>query len=109
VRNCAEPKPFSWVKPAYVGFSSSICTVQDHILSTAGDDVCVCVFCDKFSSDKRCRRRTQDLKVAVDPRSPPHLSKIQKKIANVKLWLGLKKICAPDVRRARETVRVGER
>ncbi len=80
--------------------------MQDHILSTAGDDVCVCVcvcvFCDKLSSDKRCRRRTQDLKVAVDPRSPPHFSKFQKKIANVKLWLGLKKICALDVRRARE-------
>jgi hypothetical protein len=66
------------------------------------------VFCDKLSSDKRCRR-TQDLKVAVDPRSPPHLSRIQKKLANVKLWLGLKKICALDVRRARETMRVGER
>jgi hypothetical protein len=33
----AEPKPISWVKPAYVGFSSSILTVQDHILSTVGD------------------------------------------------------------------------
>jgi hypothetical protein len=37
LRNYAEPKPFSSVKPAYDGFSSSICTVQDHILSTSGD------------------------------------------------------------------------
>jgi hypothetical protein len=37
VRNCAEPKPFSRAKPAYVRISSSIFTVQDHILSTAGD------------------------------------------------------------------------
>jgi hypothetical protein len=37
VRNYAEPKPFSRVKPVKVGFSSSIFTVQDHILSTAGD------------------------------------------------------------------------
>jgi hypothetical protein len=37
LRNYAEPKLFSWVKPAYVRFSSSIFTVQDHILSTARD------------------------------------------------------------------------
>jgi hypothetical protein len=37
VRNYAEPKPFSRVKPAYVRISSSIFTVEDHILSTAGD------------------------------------------------------------------------
>jgi hypothetical protein len=30
-------KPFSWAKPAYLGFSSSNFTVQDHILSIAGD------------------------------------------------------------------------
>jgi hypothetical protein len=35
--NYAEPKPFSWVKPEYVEFSSSTFTVQDHILTTAGD------------------------------------------------------------------------
>jgi len=33
----AEPKPFSWGKPACFDFSSSNVTVQDHILSTAGD------------------------------------------------------------------------
>ncbi len=33
----AEPKPFSWAKPAHVGFSSSNVTVQDHILITVGD------------------------------------------------------------------------
>ncbi len=37
VRNYAEPKPFSSVKPTYVGFSLSRFTVQDHILSPAGD------------------------------------------------------------------------
>jgi len=37
LRNYAKPKPFSWVKLAYVGFSSSIFIVQDHILSTIGD------------------------------------------------------------------------
>jgi len=37
LRNYAEPKPFCRVEPTYVGFSSSIFTVQDHILSTAGD------------------------------------------------------------------------
>jgi hypothetical protein len=31
VRNYVEPKPFSWAKPAYVGFSSSNFTVEDHI------------------------------------------------------------------------------
>jgi hypothetical protein len=35
--NYAETKPFSRVKPAYVGFFSSNCTVQDHIPSTIGD------------------------------------------------------------------------
>jgi hypothetical protein len=35
--NYSEPKPFSGVKPANVRFSSSIFTVQDHILSTAGN------------------------------------------------------------------------
>jgi hypothetical protein len=35
--NYAEPKPFSLAKLAFVGFSSSNFTVQDHILSTAGD------------------------------------------------------------------------
>jgi hypothetical protein len=35
--NYAETKPFSWAKPAYFDFSSSNFTVQDHILSTAGD------------------------------------------------------------------------
>jgi hypothetical protein len=39
LRNYAEPKPFSSIKPTYVGFSSSIFTVQDHILSPAGDAV----------------------------------------------------------------------
>ncbi len=29
--------PFSWVKAVQIGFSSSIFTLQDHILSTAGD------------------------------------------------------------------------
>jgi hypothetical protein len=33
----AEPKPFSSPKPVYFDFSSSNFTVQDHILSTAGD------------------------------------------------------------------------
>ncbi len=37
--NYAEPKPFCWIKPVHVRFSSSIFTVQDHILSTSGDDV----------------------------------------------------------------------
>jgi hypothetical protein len=37
VPNYVEPKPFSWAKPAYFGFSSSNFTVQDHIPSTAGD------------------------------------------------------------------------
>jgi hypothetical protein len=37
LQNYAEPKPISWVKPVQVRFSSSIFTVQDHILSTAGD------------------------------------------------------------------------
>jgi hypothetical protein len=37
VRNHAEPKPFSWAKLAYFGFSSSNFTVQDHIPSSAGD------------------------------------------------------------------------
>jgi len=38
LRNYAEPKPFSCVKPVHVvGFSSSIFTVQDHVLSTPGD------------------------------------------------------------------------
>jgi hypothetical protein len=37
LHNYTEPKPFSWVKPVLVRFSSSILTVQDHILSTAGD------------------------------------------------------------------------
>jgi hypothetical protein len=35
--NYTEPKPFSGVKPAYVRFSSSIFSVQDRILTTAGD------------------------------------------------------------------------
>jgi hypothetical protein len=39
LRNYAKAKPFSWIKPAYVRFSSSICTVQDHILSTAEDTI----------------------------------------------------------------------
>jgi hypothetical protein len=29
--NYAEPKPFSWAKPAHFDFSSSNCTLQDHI------------------------------------------------------------------------------
>jgi len=37
LRNYDEAKPFSGFKPVQVGFSSSICTVQDHILSTAGN------------------------------------------------------------------------
>jgi hypothetical protein len=37
LHNYAEPKPFSWPKLAYVGFSASNFTVQDHILSTAED------------------------------------------------------------------------
>jgi hypothetical protein len=32
-----KPKPFSLAKLAFVGFSSSNFTVQDHIPSTAGD------------------------------------------------------------------------
>jgi len=32
-----EQKPFSRVKPAYFGFSSSNFTLHDHVLSTAGD------------------------------------------------------------------------
>jgi hypothetical protein len=32
-----EPKPFSWAKPAAFDIFSSNYTVQDHILSTAGD------------------------------------------------------------------------
>jgi hypothetical protein len=33
-----DPKPFSWAKPAYFGFSSSNSTLQDdHILITTGD------------------------------------------------------------------------
>jgi hypothetical protein len=35
--NYADPKPFSWAKPAYFKFSSYNFTLQDHILSTAGD------------------------------------------------------------------------
>ncbi len=35
--NYAELKPFSSTKPAYFGFSSSNCTVQDHIQSTPPD------------------------------------------------------------------------
>jgi len=37
LRNYAEPKPFSIVKLAYVGFFSSIFTMQDHIFNTIGD------------------------------------------------------------------------
>jgi hypothetical protein len=37
LHNYVEPKPFSLVKRAYVGFSSSIFIVQDHISSSAGD------------------------------------------------------------------------
>jgi hypothetical protein len=37
LRNYAEPKTFSSVKLVEVGFPSSICTVQDHILGTTGD------------------------------------------------------------------------
>jgi len=33
---------FCWAKPAYFNFSSSILTVQDHILSSAGDALRVC-------------------------------------------------------------------
>jgi hypothetical protein len=36
-RSYAEPKPFSWPKLAYVGFSSSNFNVQNRILSTPGD------------------------------------------------------------------------
>jgi len=36
VRSYAEPKPFSWAKPAYIRFSSSNCTLQDHMPSTIG-------------------------------------------------------------------------
>ncbi len=39
LRNNAKAKPFSWVKLAYVGFSSSIFSVQDHVLSTAGSTI----------------------------------------------------------------------
>jgi hypothetical protein len=35
--NYAEPKLFSWSKPAYFDFCSSNFTVQGHILSTVGD------------------------------------------------------------------------
>ncbi len=35
--NYAKPKPFSLAKLAYVGFSSSNFTIQDHISSTIGD------------------------------------------------------------------------
>jgi hypothetical protein len=35
--NNAEPKPYSWTKPAHFDFSASNFTVQDHILSIAGD------------------------------------------------------------------------
>jgi hypothetical protein len=31
LRNYAKPKPISWVKPVQFGFSSSICTMHDHI------------------------------------------------------------------------------
>jgi hypothetical protein len=37
VHNYAEPKPFSWAKLAYFGFSLSNFTVQDHIPSITGD------------------------------------------------------------------------
>jgi hypothetical protein len=37
VCNYANPEPFSWAKPSYFEFSSSNFTVQDDILSTAGD------------------------------------------------------------------------
>jgi hypothetical protein len=36
LHNYVEPKPFSLLKPAYVGFSSSIFIVQDHISRLAG-------------------------------------------------------------------------
>jgi len=35
--NYAEPKPFSWSKPAHFDFSSSNFTVRGDILSTPGD------------------------------------------------------------------------
>ncbi len=35
--NYVEPRPFSWAKLAYFGFSSSNFTVQDRIPRTAGD------------------------------------------------------------------------
>jgi hypothetical protein len=37
LRNYAEAKLFSWAKLAFVGFSSSNFTVQDHIRRTVGD------------------------------------------------------------------------
>jgi hypothetical protein len=40
--NYAEPKPFSWAKRAYFGFSSSNFIVQDHIESTIGDALTTC-------------------------------------------------------------------
>jgi len=53
VRNYAEPKLFSLVKPAYCRFSSSIFTVQDHILSTAGDAL-TCWICKNLSRSTPC-------------------------------------------------------
>ncbi len=35
--NYTEPIPLCWAEPVYCDFSSSNCTVQLHILSTAGD------------------------------------------------------------------------
>ncbi len=37
--NFAELKPFSWTKPPCFNFSSSNCTVQDHMLSSPRDAV----------------------------------------------------------------------
>jgi hypothetical protein len=37
LRNYVKPKPFSWAKLAYLGFSSYNFNVQDHIPSTIGD------------------------------------------------------------------------
>ncbi len=48
LHNYAEPKPFSWVKPAYVGISSSIFTMQDHILSIVGYVLRVHTLCQSF-------------------------------------------------------------
>jgi hypothetical protein len=42
MQNYAEPKPFSWAKPAYFGFSSSNFIVQDHIQSTVADALTTC-------------------------------------------------------------------